>query len=374
MVIISKFVKIMQFLIISVEIILNNCHTNCSNKEETMKKSLLLLLMLVLTLTACSSGGKAELDAKEIEELVIFFVPSRDPEEIIQKTEPLKGLITDAMKERGYTVDKVRIEVSPNYEAAGEAMDAGKAHIGFVPASTYVTYAGDNVDVILAASRNGLNKDSVNAKDWNDGLPTLDVDEQVTFYRSLIIAGTSAKGQELGEIVNSGQDLTWDDVNDAMWCHMSTTSSAGYVYPSIWLADKFDGKKISDLDNKVEAQSYPDIVARLANGQCDVGMGFVDIRADNADAWVTEYGKEDIWKDTNVIGVTGPIMNDTISISTKLIGPETAKALQEVFIEIAQTEEGQEAISIYNHTAYKVVTDSDYDESRRIFDLLKSMD
>ncbi len=339
-----------------------------------MKKSLLLLLMLVLTLTACSSGGKSELDSKEIEELVVYFVPSRDPEEITQKTEPLKELIIDAMGDRGYTIGSVKIVVSPNYEAAGEAMDAGTAHIGFVPASTYVTYAGDNVNVILAASRNGLNKNSTDAKDWNDGQPTLDVDEQVTFYRSLIYAGTSPKGRELADIVNNGQDLTWDDLNSAMWCHMSTTSSAGYVYPSIWLAERFENKKISDLDNKVEAQSYPDIVARLANGQCDVGMGYVDIRADNVDAWTNDFGKENIWTETDVIGVTAPIMNDTISISTKLIGPETAKALQEAFIEIAQTEAGAEAISIYNHSAYQVVTDKDYDESREIFDLLKSME
>ncbi|WZU00188.1 hypothetical protein MGH68_11280 [Erysipelothrix sp. D19-032] len=50
-----------------------------------------------------------------------------------------------------------------------------------------------NIDVALAASRDGLNKDFVEAKEWNDGEATLPVEEQVTFYRSLIYAGTSRK-------------------------------------------------------------------------------------------------------------------------------------------------------------------------------------
>ena len=48
------------------------------------------------------------------------------------------------------------------------------------------------------------------------------------------------------------------------------------------------------------------------------------------------------------------------------------KALQRSFIEIAKTDEGKEAISIYNHTGYKEVTDADYDSSRKVLDMLKN--
>lgn len=336
-----------------------------------MKKNLLVLLVMILFLTGCSAKGNDK-SSKNIDELTVFFVPSRDPKEIAAKTEPLKALITDQLKEEGYTIGNVKIEISPNYEAAGEALDAGKAHIGFIPASTYALYSEDkNVDVILAASRDGLNKDSENAKDWNDAQPTLPVTDQVTFYRSLIYAGTSSKGRELAEIVNSGKKLSWDDLNGATWCHSNTTSSAGYVYPSLWLSENYDGKMIADLTNKVEVTGYPDTAARLATGQCDVGVGYADIRRDYEKNWTEEWKKENIWTEVDVIGVTEGIMNDTISVSNKLVDDEFKKALQKTFIEIAKTEDGKKAIEIYNHTGYKEVTDKDYDSSRKVLELLK---
>lgn len=50
-------------------------------------------------------------------------------------------------------------------------------------------------EVILTATRNGLSKDSDNAKDWNDGQPTEASEKQAVSYRALIIAGPSYKGQ-----------------------------------------------------------------------------------------------------------------------------------------------------------------------------------
>ncbi|CAM3705007.1 PhnD/SsuA/transferrin family substrate-binding protein [Erysipelothrix urinaevulpis] len=336
-----------------------------------MKKYFIALVVMLLFLAGCSAKGN-ETSSKEFDEITVFFVPSRDPKEVETKTEPLKQLIIDEMKKEGYTIGAVNIEVSPTYESAGEALDAGKAHIGFIPASTYALYSADkNVDVILAAARDGLNKDSVEAKDWNDGEPTLPVEEQVTYYRSLIYAGTSPKGRELAEIVNSGKELTWENLNGATWCHSNTTSSAGYVQPSVWLAERFDGKMIENLDNKIEVTGYPDTAARLATGQCDVGVGYADIRRDYEKNWTDEWSKENIWKETDIIGVTDKIMNDTISVSNKLVDADMKVALQKAFKEIAKTESGKEAISIYNHTGYQEVTDADYDPSRKVLEALK---
>ena len=94
---------------------------------------------------------------------------------------------------------------------------------------------------ILAAARDSLNKDSSNAIDWNDGLPTLNItgSKNATSYRSIIIAGQSEKGRELAEIINSGGELTWDDIKDAAFCTGGATSSASYVYPNLWLDENF---------------------------------------------------------------------------------------------------------------------------------------
>lgn len=346
-----------------------------------MKKILIVLMIALLALTGCSTTSS---DDKHIEDLQVIFVPSRDAEEIITATEPLKQLIIDEMATHGYTIDKVTITVSPNYEAAGEALSSGTAQVGFIPAGTYVTYQPDGVEVILAATRDGLSKDSENAKDWNDGLPTLgESDNQVTYYRSLIFAGTSAKGQELAAKVNAGGSLTWDDLNSASWCVGSTTSSAGYIYPSLWLSQNYDGKTVADLSNAVSTTGYSDTAQRLATGACDIGTGYADIRRDYEENWktpITEivaggdtygWGKTDIWTETNVIGVTPGIMNDTISVSNNNddVTADFKTALAESFIAIAQTEAGAKAIAIYNHISYKVVTDADYDSSREVMKL-----
>src|SRR5699024_8161134 len=114
----------------------------------------------------------------------------------------------------------------------------------------------EGADVLLTATRAGLSNDSDDAKDWNDNKPTEGTDEQVSYYKALFIAGPSDKGQELGEKVNNGEDLSWDDLDDANWAVMSTSSSAGYIYPTLWLQDHFDGKDITDLSHVSQQDSY----------------------------------------------------------------------------------------------------------------------
>lgn len=227
------------------------------------------------------------------------------------------------------------------------------------------------IDVILASTREGLSKGSENVKDWNDGKPTLPTEEQVTYYRSLLFAGVTDKAKELIDKVNAGQDLTWDNLNSANWCHSSTSSSAGYVYPSLWLAYRYDGKTISDLANKVQVQGYTVTAARLSSGQCDVGVGYADIRRDFENQWKTDWGKEDIWTETTILGVTDGIVNHTISVSNELVDADFKKTLQTVFIDLAQTEEGKKAIDIYSHSGYKVATDGDYESARKSLELVK---
>ena len=74
------------------------------------------------------------------------------------------------MPRRG-RVGEVEITVGTTYEAVGEGLEAGTIDVGLIPGGTYVLY-DDGAEVILTATRNGLSKDSDNAKDWNDGQPT----------------------------------------------------------------------------------------------------------------------------------------------------------------------------------------------------------
>ena len=357
-----------------------------------MKRLLSIILVFAMAMTifvGCGSNDEAETTGDsstdegtnveaEIElpeELVIYFVPSRDPEEIVTATEPLKEILQAELADLGYEFEDVRIEVGTTYEAAGEAIASGTAHIAFIPGGTYVLYS-DEAEVILTATRAGLSKDFDDAADWNDGLATEATDDQVTYYRSLIVAGPSEKGQAIAEKVNNGEELTWEDVNDANWGVASTTSSAGYIYPTIWLQDNF-GKTITDLDSAVQTTGYADAMARLASEQMDVIAFYADARRDYEEQWTDEFGRElSIWDETNVIGVTEGIYNDTISVTTSadFMNEDFIDALQTAFINIANTEEGLEIISIYSHEGYQIATDADYDGARKAQEIMKEFE
>ena len=138
-----------------------------------MKKALSLLLTSALCLGLLAGcGGQqtedtgntgdtgAETGNKTIETLRIAFVPSREPDEIITATEPLKQMLTDELAKLGYDVGEVDITVGTSYEAVGEALSAGTADVGLIPGGTYVLY-DDGCDVLLTATRDGLDRKSV---------------------------------------------------------------------------------------------------------------------------------------------------------------------------------------------------------------------
>ncbi len=326
-----------------------------------MKKLLIavVLLVAVFSLSACGRGEK--------DTLSVFFVPSRDAQYILDTTEPLKELLLEELNSMGYNFKEIIIEVGTSYEAVGEGMLAGTVDVGFLPGGTYALYSGEGeVEVILAATRGGLNKDSVNPADWNDSAPTVgDPDNQVTYYRSLIIAGPSATGQALAAKVNNGEELTWDDLNSATWCIQGPTSSAGTVYPSVYLFNNFDGKKVSDLEKTVSPGGYGASMANLANGNCDVASAYADARRDYHEEWITDFGRTaSIWEETNVIIVTDGIFNDTISVSNASVDDELKDALATAFINIIGTEAGKDIFEVYAHQGYKRVTDADYEAAR----------
>lgn len=363
-----------------------------------MKKNLSLFLaviMLLSLLAGCSSntGGAdattqgnagtagenqttkpAEEEAIKIDKLNVYYVPSREPSEIVTATEPLKELLKEEMAKLGYDIGEVVITVGTTYEAVGEALVAGTADVGVIPGGTYVLY-DDGAEVILTATRDGLSKDFDEAKDWNDGQPTEASDKQAVSYRALMITGPSEKGQELAAKVNAGEELTWEDINSANWSVMGSSSPAGYIYPCLWMLDRYD-KGITDLSSAVQSDSYASAFARLASGQIDVLMTYADARRDYAERWNSEFNREkSIWEETNVIGVTAPIYNDTISVSktSPIMDEKLIAALQDAFINIGNTEAGKEVIAIYSHNGYQKAVSADYDNERAAQKLIQEL-
>jgi len=338
-----------------------------------MKKLLTLALALVLCLCSISAM------AVDMDKLTFQFVPSKDADVIITGTKNLPELVKAEMATLGYNIGEVEISVSTSYEACGEAMAAGAIDVGWLPAGTYCIYSPE-VDVILTSTRAGLSNDSTDPKTWNgDANKTLGMsDNQVGFYRSLIYAAPSEYGKQLAAKVNAGETLTWDELNAATWAIGNTSSSAGYIYPTMWLMNNYDGKKLSDLQNVVQL-GYADAFAQAAAEQVDIIVCYADGRRDYENAWnipsdsADETGKagmgrtDTIWNELNVIGVTDGIYNDTVAVTTakpEIHNPEFINALQTALINIINTEEGAAIFSVYSHEGYVRAVDSDYDPAR----------
>lgn len=335
-----------------------------------MKKLISLFAVVMLSVSMLIGCGSTS--ASTNDELVVYFVPSRNPEEIKSATAPLSEMLKEELSKQGYDFNNIKIEVGTSFEAAGEALASGTAQVGFIPGGTYVLF-DDGVDVALTATRFGLNHDSDNPADWNTA-PTENTDKQVTYYRSLVIAGPSEKGQELANKINNGEKLTKEDIESATWgVSANTTSPAGYIYPSLWLQDNY-GISITDLPKKVALDNYATALSQLAGGQIDVMVTYADARLDYADKWTSDFGRsKSIWDETNVIGVTKGIFNDTISVTKdKVMTPELKTAIQQAFINIGNTPEGQEIISIYSHKGYQIGNNSDYDAERKAQELIQS--
>ena len=346
----------------------NSASTTETTTENTNENS------VEATETAENMEVSAPAETVSIDKLTIGFVPSRDPDEIVTATEPLKEILTTELAGLGYEVGNVDITVGTSYEAVGEGLSAGTIDVGLIPGGTYVLYE-DGCDVILTATRDGLSIESADAKTWNDNKPTEPTEEQVTFYRGLIIAGPSEAGQAIAAKVNNGEEVTWEDLDGLNWAVMNSSSSAGYIYPSLWLQNNYQ-KHVTDLSHAVQADSYGNAFARLASGQIDVLCCYADARRDNVEKWTSEYGRTaSIWDETNVIGVTDGIYNDTISVSktSDVMDDAFKAALTQAFINIGNSEAGKEVISIYNHNGYVEAKPEDYESERAAQELIKSM-
>ena len=353
-----------------------------------MKKNIpALLLSLALScglLAGCGASDTGETAQKapdadgvqSVSSLKIAFSPYADADIISESTQPLEELLKAKLLEKGYDVGEIDMSVGTSYTAVGEALSAGSADLGFISGGNYVLFS-DDCDVLLTALRYGINKDSENPADWNDGTIEENTEDMSTYYRCILLAGPTEKGQELLDKVNNGQELTWEDLNSATWAVLNPTSASGYIYPCLWLQEHY-GKGISDLDNVVECDSHTTSVARLAAGQVDVMVSYGHIRIKNAPIWESDFGgTAPMVEQTGVIGVTDGIYNDMIAYSKTsetMQDEDFREAVGEAFIELAETEEGQAIFSVFSQVGYTWGSDADYDGERAAQELLKSME
>ena len=90
---------------------------------------------------------------------------------------------------------------------------------------------------------------------------------------------------------------------------------------------------------------------------------------------ITGFGREgSIWNELNVIGVTGGIYNDTVSITTakeEIYNPEFIEAIQNALMNVIATEEGLAIFSVYSHMGYVKAVDADYEFARKALEYVQ---
>ena len=331
---------------------------------------ILAMLLCMAQLTGCGIRLPFGHKVKAVNKLTVGFVRSVDDSQIDAIAGPFKTQLKSEMLKLGYEIYSMDITIGSTYEAIGRGLASGKCDIGFIPGGTYVLYE-DYCDVILTATRKGLSIESSDPRIWNQKAPTDEVDKEVTFYRALILAGPSDAGRAIVEKVNNGDKLTWEDVNSLRWAVMNSSSSAGYIYPSLWLKERYN-KNITNLKKITQVDTYSTAFKGLAADEFDVICIYADARRDFVGRWNTEFkGKNSIWEDTGVIGVTNGIYNDAICVSNMSadVNEEVKTALKKAFINMAKSEEGKQIISLYNHDGYIEADPIDYEPERAARDI-----
>lgn len=338
-------------------------HPQIYNRGRKMKKILLLFLvvMAVFSLAAC---GEEEED-KVIE---IAFVPSQSVTDIMLKTTAIEKLLEDRIE--GY---KFNVTVGLSYEAVIEGMLSGQIDVGFLTAQQYAFMTVDHpgsVNVILTAVRNGLavqfKEDGSYASDAEviaamnaTGYTAQLAEEKVTFYNSILLV--RAEDYEAG--FDSVADLAGKTV-----ATQSTTSGSGYVYPAVLLNQNglsFVTGTPNAANGEVKAMTvngHQNGVLAVLNHDADATFVYMDAR--NSSSVLDVY--PNAFTDLKVIALSPGIYNDTISVVSSM-PQDLQEAIQAAFIDLATTEAGLAAISVYSHTGYKVAVDSDYEGERAVY-------
>lgn len=339
-----------------------------------MKKISALIFPLLLALPVMASCASSEVVDTDPENIVVRFVPSnqatQDPAMLL-KLSGIETLLETMIP--GHTFD---LDITTDYEALTEAMVSGQVHVGFLTSQqyAYVTVEEPNkVEVLLSSVRNAYAAQidaegneitdkatilaNVNAATYNGELHET---AKVTSYYSMLIVKQDSTIQSVADL--EGKTVATG----------SPSSGSGYVYPAVLLNQNglsftTETPGTDQVQNVQISGGHQAQIMAMVNGQTDAAFAFLDARSGTTafDAYNAVEG-QNIYRDLRVVDISNGIYNDTISAVTSL-SAELKAAIQTAFMEIIETEFGLQAMSIYNHTGYKVATDADYDGEREVY-------
>ena len=315
---------------------------------------LAVLAAMMIVVSACtgtgsspSAGDESEPPASEMaeapEEIVLGFVPSREAGQLVDDIQPIADFLTE---ELGIPV---RGEVTTDYAALVTAMDAGQAHIGFLPPYGMVQAVDRaGAEIILQSDRFGST--TYHTQFFTNDPDKYCEDEPVENTRM-------ADDQELTFLNCNGTDRAFDESpegpigvealeNVEPGTEVSFTaqdSASGYIFPATVFATMGLDPE-TDLA-PVFSESHDNSVVTVCEGEAEVGVSFDDARTEP----VTEC---DVANNVVVFAYGPEIPNDGVGVAGDL--PEDLKQqIKDALLAYAETEDGQAVLDeVYNISAF----------------------
>lgn len=260
--------------------------------------------------------------------LNVQFVPTNNDGSMEAKTGPFADYLSEKL---GMDVN---VTLATDYSTIVEAMASGKVDLGIMPPAAYVQ--ARNLDAAEAILSSQLVKYDEDTEEPIEGEYT-----------------STFKGEVLVKADSDMESL--EDLKGKKIATLSPNSASGYIYPVAEMKDL----GIDPLTNctLTTVNDIPSEMTAVLNGQQDACFVFQGARY----VFSSKFTDYDLYKDLKVLYLTeGDIPNDAIAVQPSMDDDLKAQ-IKDVFLNMANDEEGKEAMSLWGHTGYGEADESAYD-------------
>ncbi|MDD2958331.1 MAG: phosphate/phosphite/phosphonate ABC transporter substrate-binding protein [Lachnospiraceae bacterium] len=262
------------------------------------------------------------------EELNVQFVPTNNDGSMEARTKPFAEYLSEKLG------CDVNVTLATDYSTIVEAMASGQVDLGIMPPAAYVQARNMDAAEALLTSQLGAYDEATEQP----------IEGKTT---------STFKGEILVKADSDMETLT--DLAGKKIATLSPNSASGYIYPVAELKDA-GVDPVTDC-TVTTVNDIPSEITAVLNGQQDACFVFQGARY----VFASKFTDYDLYKDLKVLYLTeGDIPNDAIAV-TPGMDDALKTQIKDVFLNMANDEAGQEAMSMWNHTGYGEVDETAYD-------------